>query len=285
MTIRLFATALMVILFGCNDKPKGPPAPSLDTPQPPTTQTYPSAPPPANPISLKFDFSSPDKVYGFDYTQQMETKFGAPGGAGEPDSIKLDAAGTVIVRGTAQGKGALTLTIDRATVNGRTMPSPGGAANEMTINELAETGGWNGTPDERTALLLMLFPLSAKPLRPGESADHPMAFPIAHGGSNLVITGTITNTLTGFVVIGGKVCARIDSVMDVSKLDLPKGMEGKYSGSLVGKSVTYFDVDSHQFVSGTSSVAMNTMMDGTSASLTTTIQWAYSAAKTKAAAQ
>ena len=58
-------------------------------------------------------------------------------------------------------------------------------------------------------LLKMLFPIPSSPLRVGESVSSPRAVPFNAMGSLLEVTGSSVTTLTGYVGLDGKTCARL----------------------------------------------------------------------------
>ena len=97
--------------------------------------------------------------------------------------------------------------------------------------------------------VLPIFPDRPKPLRVGESVTVPLDVPFDAMNSVLSVEGTSTITLTGYVTIDGRRCARIETDIDMSKLDIPEEMPGTYKCAFKGKSVSYFDVEKSRFVS------------------------------------
>ncbi len=69
-------------------------------------------------------------------------------------------------------------------------------------------------------------------------------------GSLLHVKGYSKITLEKYVETNGHKCAKFTSDINISKLDIPKEMEGKYKAIAKGKSVFFFDLNNRKFIAG-----------------------------------
>jgi hypothetical protein len=104
--------------------------------------------------------------------------------------------------------------------------------------------------------------MPSKPLSPGESAEVNVNMPFNAMGSPLTVKGSMKITHRGYVTLEGKPCARLEADIDISRLEVPKELEGKYSCSAKGRSVCYFEVESQEFVSVQTALLMKMSVDG-----------------------
>lgn len=72
--------------------------------------------------------------------------------------------------------------------------------------------------------------------------------PFNAGGSSLQVKGVTHLTHGGFVMLGKRLCARLESRVETSKLDVPEEVPGKFDDSLSGDAVSFFDVRERRFV-------------------------------------
>ena len=120
----------------------------------------------------------------------------------------------------------------------------------MVIQGVQEDGTMKLGSSSQEMLLKMLFPIPSSPLRVGESVSSPRAVPFNAMGSLLEVTGSSVTTLTGYVGLDGKTCARLETVIDISNLNVPQELEGTYKCQVKGKSVFFFDIQGKRFLSG-----------------------------------
>jgi hypothetical protein len=272
---------LMLLLCGCDSKSASAPAAGqspASTVQDPAAgpagatqsrflveigkQKFPEAKPRQEALPIRFDFSG-SKVYAFDYSQQVEMLSEMNGRTKDASGMKqkMDAKGVLLLKSKGDKTGTLVLkdmhlSMGVAAKKGdpertREINSP-----PVAIPKVTEDGGMEGPALNAQPLLKLLFPMPPTPLKPGESALVPVSIPFNAMGSPLTVQGTSKVTHSGYVLIDGKVCARLDTEFDVSQLEVPKELDGKYSCSTRGGSVYYYDVESAEFVSGETAILM-----------------------------
>ncbi len=107
-----------------------------------------------------------------------------------------------------------------------------------------------GNTTQETLLLKRFFPLPPRPLAVGDSVDIPLQMPFNAMESPLTVKGRAGVTLTEYVTIEDHTCARLDTEIDISQLDVPADMKGEYRCSLKGTSVFYFDIEERRLAAG-----------------------------------
>jgi hypothetical protein len=120
----------------------------------------------------------------------------------------------------------------------------------MVIQGVKEDGNLSIPSSSQTLLLKLLFPLPAQPMKVSDTILNEANMPFNAMGSLLYVKGHSKITLTKYVEINGHKCAKFTSDIDISKMDIPPEMEGKYMALAKGKSVFYFDVDNRKFIVG-----------------------------------
>lgn len=120
----------------------------------------------------------------------------------------------------------------------------------MIIQGVKEDGNLAIPSSSQTLLLKLLFPLPEKPLKVSETISVEVNMPFNAMGSLLYVNGHSKITLSKFVEISGHKCAKLISNIDISKLDIPPELEGKYTVFAKGKSVFYFDLLNRKFIEG-----------------------------------
>jgi len=211
--------------------------------------SHPKAAPPQEAPLLRWDFSRP-AVQAYDYTQTMEMESTMGPGMG----MKINGAGTVLLK--SKENDVAILVMKDMKMNMTSEMDVGGGENMMktaappiVVTGVKEDGSMKTGNSSAEILLQFLFPLPPKPLRVGESAAVPATMPFNAMGSVLFVEGTSTITLTGYVTIDGRRCARLETDIDVSKLDVPEELTATYECVTRGKSISYFDVERRRFVS------------------------------------
>jgi len=220
------------------------------------------AKPIGDPIEIRFDFSG-KKVYAFDYSQQVESlsDMGATSREAGGMSQKMDAKGALILKSKGDHTGTLVLKDMKATMVMTPMKGEQARSMEMqpptmAIPNVKEDGTMEGGAANAQPLLKLLFPIPPKPLKATESAEISVNMPFNAMGSPLTVKGSSKVTHAGYVTIDGKTCARLESEINISQLDVPKELAGKYGCSTKGRSIYYFDVEAKEFVSGETAVLM-----------------------------
>lgn len=199
---------------------------------------------------FRWDFSKRDVEYSFNYTQRVSstTDFGATKGG--PRDQDMTSEGLLLVKSKGDGTADIVLkdmemTIGAGGANPMTQKMPPSVMQGMKEDSTGISG--SGSVD---SLLKILFPLPPKDLKVGETVAIPAEMPFNAMGSRLMVTGESKMTLTRFVDIEDRVCARFDVVTEISKLDVPDELEGTYKCSTSGTSVLYFDIGERTVVSG-----------------------------------
>ena len=131
----------------------------------------------------------------------------------------------------------------------------------MVLDGIKEDGSGPLGYSSVEMLFKIMFPLPPEPLQVGESIDIPAQIPFSAIGSLLYAKGRCRITLTRYVAIGDRTCARFDVDTDISELKVPSELKGEYKCSTKGKSVFYFDVANRCIVLGTSAGMMQTGID------------------------
>jgi hypothetical protein len=219
-------------------------------------------------LTVRFDFSG-KKICGFDYVQQVENVNHMRGTPGDGGGVKqkMDATGIMVLKSKGDKSGTLVIKDLKAKMvvaskkgePDRTMEvqSP-----PMAIPEVKEDGSMEGGAANAQPFLKLLFPMPPTPLKPGESAEIPVTMPFNAMGSPLLVKGTMKITHKGYFTLDGKPCAKLEADIDVSRLDIPKEVEGKYTCSMKGRSIHYFDVEAKEFASGQTALLMKVAMEG-----------------------
>ena len=60
-----------------------------------------------------------------------------------------------------------------------------------------------------------------------------------------------------YVEIGGKTCAKLQTDIDISELNVPAEIKGDYKCQVKGRSVFYFNVEDRHFISGKVALLMS----------------------------
>jgi hypothetical protein len=221
------------------------------------TEHYPEVPAPKVSPVLRWDFSG-KKVYSYDFVQKTigETDMGNFANQERPSSTSMDVEGLLLLK--SQGNKTATLVLKDMIMNmrmnlgeevsePRTMTSQ---APPLVIQGVQEDGKMKLGLSAQELFLKELFPIPPKALKVGESIDVPSAMPFNAMGSLLSVTGKYRIALTKYVSVDGHTCARLETDIDISDLDVPAELTGDYKCSVKGKSVFYFDIENRCFVSG-----------------------------------
>lgn len=207
---------------------------------------YPAVAAPEGKQAFRWDFSKKRKFI-YDYSQKM--KMVSSMGVGQ--DVDATAEMTVKAKGDKTADMIMSELDARSSIMG-SMKMPAQAYQGMT--EDSKIPGAPASQDEMTRLL---FPLPAKPLLVGESDAIPNKMPFNAMGSLLWVEGETKLTLKGYVTIEGHRCARLDAVIDISKIDVPEELTGDYRCCTKGSGTLYFDVEDRCFYSGQMAVVMS----------------------------
>jgi hypothetical protein len=223
------------------------------------SERYPSASSRDEP-ELRWDFSQKrDYRFRFDQTSDGTSSFGEPG----ESKNSMSVSGDLIVR--TKGDGTAKLVFENAKM---TMKIRVGDQDHADTQDLPTTviGGMNedgssAAVANQQAFLKLLFPLPPKALPVGASVDLPVEIPFSAMGSVLPAKGRNRIKNAGYVMLGKRLCVQLDTDMQVSELDVPEEVAGKYDFAASGRSVFFFDVETHSFVRGVIALVMRLGID------------------------
>jgi hypothetical protein len=210
-------------------------------------EKYPSVAAPEQAPLFRWDFSS-KRDYRFRYEQATDarTRFS------ESDtSQEVAASFDLVVR--SNGDGSAKLVFENAAFKASVVLA--GKPQEQSYRMPTTVAGTileSGAITTQQQSLLILFPLPPAALAVGETADLAFEFPFNAGGSALQVKGVTHLTHGGYVMVGKRLCARLESRVEVAKLDVPAEVTGSYEMTLDAIGVYFFDVRERRFVRGVS---------------------------------
>jgi len=97
----------------------------------------------------------------------------------------------------------------------------------------------------------LLFPLPNRPLKPKEQITINKSIPIAVNDKIYTLVGDLKITLTDYVILNGRDCARFEVIADVKN---PNNLKGNGKCAIKTNTVYYFDIESHCLLAGGSAV-------------------------------
>lgn len=223
-------------------------------------QRYPEVKPPESAPVLKWDFSKPGSLYAYDYiqksrsTSQMDLGASAPGAPGNMGQ-EMDVHGELLIKSHGDHTAKMVLQNCKITTRYKFDKNKPEESMDLdnppiVIDGMREDGSRNGGMCAPNLSLEDFFTLPARALKVGQSVTRPAEMPFNAYGSPLKVTGTARITLTRYVKIGKRICARLDVMTDISKLKVPPEIKGAYTCTVSGTGVFYFDVKARKFVSG-----------------------------------
>ena len=233
--------------------------------------SYPKAKAPEKPPLLRWDFSG-NKVYAYDYRQELKNKYDMGGPAPVKDAEQvIEGKGKLLLKSRGNRTANLVLKDMQVEMKITKMgfetkdKTPGSMKLKkfppIVVQGVKEDSAMKVANSSQEMLIKLLFPLPPKPLKVGESADVPAFLPFNAMGSLLHVTGESTITLTSYVTINGRTCARLETKTDISKLDVPEEMKGTYGCLATSRSVFYFDIEERAFVRGGLAFLMKMRVD------------------------
>lgn len=215
-----------------------------------------------NSSQFQWDFSKQRKfIYSFSQTVNGEKKMDK---ASPADKTHMTGFGKLNVRVKEGNLADLSLSDieikmimfnkDGTPRDTMTQKAPGTVVQDMKPN-----GSFGNSNTD--ILFKILFPLPNKPLEKGDSDEIPMQMPFNANGSQLFAKGQTTLTFVGFEKVGGRNCAVLKGVIDISRLDVPKELKRDYKCSTIGNATYYFDLENGCYVGADIKMVMNLMMD------------------------
>ena len=224
--------------------------------------SYPAAQAPDEPPAFRWNFAN-NKTYAYLFQQRVVSCFDL--GSPSPTKQSMSANAGLLLKAKGDNTADMFLkdmkavmSMDFGSGEEKTMRSEIPA---VVVQGVKEDGGMEVGSTGTEMLLKLLFPLPPKPLKVGEFAEIPLAMPFNASGSVLQVKGAAKVTLTGYVTIEERLCARLETQIDISKMEVPKEIKGSYACTTRGKSVFYFDIKERAFVSGTMALLMQVRGD------------------------
>jgi hypothetical protein len=220
--------------------------------------SYPALSAPAEPLLLRWDFSG-TQVYPYDFAQQtrMVSEMDGMFGHGErrPTRQSTESKGKLSLK--SEGRHIARFVLEDLEVRiDFDLPNSGGTdskemrAPPMVIQGIKEDGSMEIGNSSQELLLKSLFPIPPIPLAIGDSVAVPAKMPFNAMGSLLHVTGASETTLADYVLVDGKACAKLETEIDLSTLEIPEELKGEYTCRVRGRSVFYFNVENRHFMSG-----------------------------------
>jgi predicted Zn finger-like uncharacterized protein len=217
---------------------------------------------------FRWDFSN-EEIHSYAYEQEVvfKSQMGATP-AGDPlvSEQNVSTQGVLLIK--SQGDGNAELVLKDLKMNTKIVLKNNEEPEtmEQTIPPVVVQGmkedsssSFGDSPQE--TLLKWLFPLPPNSLRVGESVDVPSQMPFNAMGSLLQVKGRSRITLARYVKDGNRTLAQFDVDIDISDLEVPSEMKGKYNCATKGKSVFFFDIVKRRFVSGTVAMLLQFSID------------------------
>lgn len=225
-------------------------------------ERYPSARAPETVPVFKWKFSE-KRDYRYRYEQTSTGRMHGSGAESET-STKTSAAGDLVVRSNGDGTARLVL----ENVKAKSSLDGGESGHEFSqdlptavLAGLRDDGTVESAASSQQALVRLLFPLPAKPLKVGESADLPIEIPFSAMGSSFPAKGALHLTNVGWVMLGKRLCVELRGETTFQDLRLPEEIAGKYQFGMRAVSVFFFDPAEQRFIRGVIATSSMTSAD------------------------
>lgn len=229
------------------------------------TENFPSAISPEAPQLVRWDFSGA-KVYPYDFAQktaavnEMDDMFGNE--SGKVNRQTMNGKGKLFLKSEENNNARfvlenLTIRVGIDRPNGKGLENRQIQAPPMVIQGMKEDGSMEIGNSSQDLLFKTLFPIPPIALKMGESAIVPANMPFNAMGSLLHVIGFSEIKLVEFVEIGGKKCAKLETDIDISELNVPAEIKGDYRCQVKGRSVFYFNLEDRYFISGKVALLMS----------------------------
>jgi hypothetical protein len=229
------------------------------------SENYPRTSLPEKSPLLRWDFSG-SKVYPFDFLQkiiaesEMDDIF--DNGNRKSNTQSMEGYGKLSLK--SEGNDVARLVLEDLTVSmaidipdtdkPKVMRSQ---APPIVIQGIREDGSMKLGNSSQELLLKTLFPIPPSPLEIGESVSVPAQMPFNAMGSVLHVTGNSEIKLVDYVQIDGRTCAKLETDIDISTLNVPTELKGEYQCRVKGRSVFYFNIEDRHFMSGRVAMLMS----------------------------
>lgn len=127
----------------------------------------------------------------------------------------------------------------------------------MEIKGLKEDGRINGKFDNKDFFLKILFPLPPKVIKVGEHVFVTEKLFININGTYVAVGGKSKIALKRYVKINNRICACLESDIDISNIENSHAVKEEYNWVARGKSVSYFDILHRCFVTSKAAIIMS----------------------------
>lgn len=215
-----------------------------------------------NQNNFVWDFSEPKK-YVYTYWQEVDATNNMDKNV-PADKSKIIGNGYLNVRVKENNLADLSLTDLKTDMivydeSGKAKDTMSNTAPASVIQDMKPNSTF-GT-NNHNLIFDLIFPLPSKNLKIGEKDKIPMEMPFNANGSRLFIKGFNTLEFIGMQKIEGKEVAVLKGNIDISNLEIPEELNGKYEGSSIGNGTYYFDLENQYFVGADIQMTMTVMMD------------------------
>ncbi|MEO9531836.1 MAG: hypothetical protein ABJG68_13735 [Crocinitomicaceae bacterium] len=109
----------------------------------------------------------------------------------------------------------------------------------------------------------ILFPLPPNDLKEGESCEIPLSMPFNANGSILSVKGQHVLSFVGYEELNGYDCAVLEGELEISEIDKPSELIGKYENNTTAISKYYFSLEYGHYVGADVKLTINALMDNT----------------------
>lgn len=228
-------------------------------------ETYGSLPSPVRAPALRWDFSA-GKVYQYDFSQQVVTSSDMSGMSAhknkDESSQKMEGYGKLSLKSEGNNIARLVLEdfIMSMEINMPDSDEPKVMSSQMppfVVQGVKDDGSMELGNSSQELFFQTLFPLPPNPLSIGESVSVPAKMPFNAMGSLLHVTGTFDIKLIDYVQINGKTCAKLQTEIDISKINVPEEILGNYRCQIKGRSIFFFNIEDRHFISGKVAMLMS----------------------------
>lgn len=238
--------------------------------------SYPYLPESKEAHLLRWDFSG-NKIYSYNYSQKVlittadDDMFG-----GESNSSTTQSMEGIGILSFKSEKDHMARFVLEDVIMSVNLPSTeGNEPKEMksqhppvVVQGVKEDGSMQIGDSSIELLIKLLFPLPNKALKVGEEITTPSHMPFNAMGSRLHVAGTVATKITDFVEINGKKCVKLETIIDISKLDVPEELEGDYTCQVKGKSVFFFNLEDRHFMEGKLALMMSMSVEAPTPQMT-----------------
>jgi hypothetical protein len=215
---------LIVVALGCGNRESTPtpaPAPVAADAAAPVKRVdrgplsaeppvWPDATGPAGPVTFVRDFKKSGSWH-YDYRQNMTMTAAV---SRSPHVSAMQAKGTLTVDSKRDGTAIARLSADlEAQDVGEVDRQRTHMSFELTLDEKTI----RDTDDSQAAMVALLLPFPAKPMKIGDTDSFPFTLPVTGVSGLASVSGPLTLTLVGYSKLAGRTCARFDTKLAISE--------------------------------------------------------------------